>query len=131
MYAVFFSYIKHNTANLYFFSRLFTFTTKYIMYHMTKHHLLLFATPLEYRHGSLVLKHWAVMISISVIPSEISFQCVLVCVYLDTVSRKSNVYAWVCWTGRVSRYISSYTKPMLEKIHGSRWLTSLMWTSDV
>lgn len=65
------------------------------------------------------------MISISLIPREISFQCV--CVYLYTVCTESNL----CWTGHVSRYIGSYTKPVLENIHGSRWPTRLMWPSDV
>lgn len=54
-------------------------------------------------HGYLVPKHWAVMISISLIPKEISLQYVLewVCIYI--VCRESNVCAWVCWTRCVPR----------------------------
>lgn len=58
-------------------------------------------------------------------------RCSHVWVYVYTVCSQSVVCAWVCLTQRVSRYIGSYTKPVLEKIHGSRWLGSFMWTSDV
>lgn len=88
---------KHKTDYLSFSSdKLLTFTAKYITCHITNHHLLLFAMIQGYRHGYLVPKHWIVMISISLGPSEISFQCVLVCVYLYTACSESKGCAWVC-----------------------------------